>query len=114
MRALVLIMSGTILTAAPAQAQTYDPNFPICLQSCALGGSRSSVTTHRWRNAMPQRRAARPNAISIPFLRSRISRQPRRHARRRPKSTSSSVDDFPARAPRLGARPYCRISRCPR
>jgi hypothetical protein len=28
------------LTAAPAQAQTYDPNFPICLQSCALGGCK--------------------------------------------------------------------------
>jgi hypothetical protein len=23
---------GTILFAAPAQAQTYDPNYPICLQ----------------------------------------------------------------------------------
>jgi hypothetical protein len=64
MRALVLIMTGigTIFSAVPAQAQTYDPNFPICLQSCALGGSRSSVTTHRWRNAMQQRQAARPNA----------------------------------------------------
>jgi Protein of unknown function (DUF3551) len=42
MRALGLIMSGigTILTAAPAQAQTYDPRYPICLQSCALGGCK--------------------------------------------------------------------------
>ena len=42
MRALVLIMSGigTILIASPLQAQTYDPNFPICLQSCALGGCK--------------------------------------------------------------------------
>ena len=23
---------GTILAAAPAQAQTYDPNYPVCLQ----------------------------------------------------------------------------------
>jgi hypothetical protein len=23
---------GTILLTAPAQAQTYDPNYPVCLQ----------------------------------------------------------------------------------
>ena len=42
MRTLVLIISGigTILTAAAAQAQTYDPNYPVCLQSCALGGCK--------------------------------------------------------------------------
>ncbi len=27
-----------ILAAAPGQAQTYDPNYPVCLQSYALGG----------------------------------------------------------------------------
>jgi hypothetical protein len=41
MRALVLIMSGigTILIASPTQAQTYAPNFPICLQTYGIGGN---------------------------------------------------------------------------
>jgi hypothetical protein len=29
---------GTILAAAPAQAQTYDPNYPVCLQIYDIGG----------------------------------------------------------------------------
>jgi len=28
-----------VLAAAPARAQTYDPNYPVCLQTYALGGS---------------------------------------------------------------------------
>jgi hypothetical protein len=30
--ALAILATGTILAAAPAPAQTYDPNYPICLQ----------------------------------------------------------------------------------
>src|SRR5215472_12684208 len=42
MRAQVLmtIGLGTILAGAPARAQTYGSAFPICLQSCALGGCK--------------------------------------------------------------------------
>jgi hypothetical protein len=42
MRALILITSGigTILAAAPVQAQTYDPSYPVCLQSYSLGGGK--------------------------------------------------------------------------
>jgi hypothetical protein len=29
---LLLLVLGTIGVAAPAQAQTYDPNYPVCLQ----------------------------------------------------------------------------------
>ena len=32
MLAWTILAIGTILAAAPAQAQTYDPNYPICLQ----------------------------------------------------------------------------------
>jgi hypothetical protein len=40
MRVLVctILTIGTMLVAAPARAQTYDPNFPVCLQSYAIGG----------------------------------------------------------------------------
>jgi Protein of unknown function (DUF3551) len=27
-----------VLAAAPVRAQTYDPNYPVCLQTYALGG----------------------------------------------------------------------------
>jgi hypothetical protein len=27
-----VLATGTILFAAPARAQTYDPNYPVCLQ----------------------------------------------------------------------------------
>jgi Protein of unknown function (DUF3551) len=30
--ALTIMATGTILAAAPARAQTYDPSYPICLQ----------------------------------------------------------------------------------
>ena len=42
MRAPVLMMLGlgAILAEAPTRAQTYDPRYPICLQSCALGGCK--------------------------------------------------------------------------
>jgi hypothetical protein len=31
-RALAILTFATVLTAAPARAQTYDPAFPVCLQ----------------------------------------------------------------------------------
>ena len=35
----ILLGIGTIWSAAPAQAQTYNPNFPICLQTYGIGGN---------------------------------------------------------------------------
>ena len=28
----MVLVSATVLTVAPSHAQTYDPNFPVCLQ----------------------------------------------------------------------------------
>jgi hypothetical protein len=36
--ALTILATGTILAAAPAPAQTYDPNYPICLQAFGAKG----------------------------------------------------------------------------
>jgi Protein of unknown function (DUF3551) len=36
--ACTIFTIGAMLIAAPARAQTYDPNFPVCLQTYALGG----------------------------------------------------------------------------
>ena len=37
----VLVIAMT-LAAASAQAQTYDPNYPICLQTFGIGGNAIS------------------------------------------------------------------------
>ena len=36
--ALGVLTIATILTAAPAQAQTYDPDYPVCLQTFGRAG----------------------------------------------------------------------------
>jgi Protein of unknown function (DUF3551) len=41
MRVLATILTiATVLVALPARAQTYDPNYPVCLQTYAIGGGR--------------------------------------------------------------------------
>jgi len=36
--ALGILTIAFVLAAAPVRAQTYDPNYPVCLQTYALGG----------------------------------------------------------------------------
>jgi hypothetical protein len=36
--ALAILTVATVLTAAPARAQMYDPNFPVCLQTYGQEG----------------------------------------------------------------------------
>jgi hypothetical protein len=36
--ALAMLTTATALTATPALAQTYDPNYPVCLQTYGIGG----------------------------------------------------------------------------
>ena len=37
--ACTILTIGTMLVAAPARAQTYDPNYPVCLQTYGIGGN---------------------------------------------------------------------------
>jgi hypothetical protein len=37
--ALAILTIAAVLTAAPALAQTYDPNYPVCLQTYGIDGS---------------------------------------------------------------------------
>jgi hypothetical protein len=37
--ALAMLTVAAALTAAPALAQTYDPKYPVCLQTYGIGGS---------------------------------------------------------------------------
>jgi hypothetical protein len=36
--ACTILTIATVLVVAPARAQTYDPNYPVCLQSYSPGG----------------------------------------------------------------------------
>jgi uncharacterized protein DUF3551 len=36
--ACTILTIGMMLAAASARAQTYDPNYPVCLQTYAIGG----------------------------------------------------------------------------
>ena len=36
--ACTILTIATVSVAAPVRAQTYDPNYPVCLQTYAIGG----------------------------------------------------------------------------
>ena len=36
--AWAILTIAAVLTAAPARAQTYDPNYPVCLQTYGIDG----------------------------------------------------------------------------
>jgi hypothetical protein len=36
--ACTILASGTLLAVAPSHAQTYDPNYPVCMQVAEWGG----------------------------------------------------------------------------
>jgi uncharacterized protein DUF3551 len=38
--ALAILTTAAVLTATPLRAQTYDPRYPVCLQSYHIGGGR--------------------------------------------------------------------------
>jgi hypothetical protein len=38
-RIWIILAVGTILAAAPVQAQIYDPYYPVCMQLYRIGGS---------------------------------------------------------------------------
>jgi hypothetical protein len=39
MRVLAFLAGGAMLASVPAQAQNYDPNYPICLQTYGRSGN---------------------------------------------------------------------------
>ncbi|WP_083519372.1 DUF3551 domain-containing protein [Bradyrhizobium jicamae] len=36
--ACTILTIATVLIFAPARAQTYDPNYPVCIQTYSIGG----------------------------------------------------------------------------
>jgi hypothetical protein len=37
--ALAIVATATVLATAPPRAQTYNPDYPVCLQVYSIGGS---------------------------------------------------------------------------
>jgi hypothetical protein len=66
---VAILTTATVLTAAPVRAQTYDPNYPVCLQTYGIDGATSIAATPRWHSAPSRHRAVPPSASSIHILR---------------------------------------------
>src|SRR4051794_22357156 len=66
MRTLAMpVLAVAMMLAAPsAQAQTYDPNYPICLQTFGRMVTPFPAAIHRCSSADGPRRAGRRNASS--------------------------------------------------
>ena len=58
--ALAILVIGMVSAAAPARAQTYSPNFPVCLQTYGFAGDNidCSYTSLAQCNASASGRAA--------------------------------------------------------
>jgi hypothetical protein len=66
--ALAILAIGMLSAAAPARSQTYDPNYPVCLQSYGIGGGNidCSYTSLPQCNASASGRAAQ--CLTNPFF----------------------------------------------
>ena len=80
--ALAILTTAAVLAAAPVRAQTYDPNYPVCLQIYAVHGGYIDCSY----NSLPQcaqsasGRAAQ--CVINPYFASAQVQVPRRHDRR--------------------------------
>jgi hypothetical protein len=79
---LAILVIGMVWATAPARAQAYDPNFPVCLQTYGFAGDNidCSYTSLAQCNASASGRAAQ--CLINPFFAS--AREPagyRRHRR---------------------------------
>jgi hypothetical protein len=70
---------GIMLAAAPAQAQTYDPNYPICLQTFGRAGNYIACRYTSMAQCRPIASGRAAQCITNPFFATdRASRRQRR------------------------------------
>lgn len=50
--ALAIMSSVTVFTSAQTLAQTYSPDYPVCLQCYRSGEAASNAAIPRWRSAL--------------------------------------------------------------
>ena len=61
----IILALGAICTSAPVIAQTYDPNYPVCLQIYSSSGVTSTAGTPRLPSAMSRPQAGARDATPI-------------------------------------------------
>lgn len=69
----MILAGGTILAIAPSQAQTYDPNYPVCFQITEWGGTHIDCSF----TSMPQCQATASN-LGLCFANPYFLREPRK------------------------------------
>jgi hypothetical protein len=78
--ALAILTIATVLTAAAARAQTYDPNYPVCLQTYSIGGGGISCGYTSLAQCAQSASGRAAQCISNPYFESAPVRAPyRRH-----------------------------------
>ncbi|WP_315799399.1 DUF3551 domain-containing protein [Bradyrhizobium sp. SZCCHNR1002] len=81
-RALLLMTSITVLATAPAAAQRFDGNDPVCLQTWEWGGSSTVSCQYRSWDAC---RAAAASLSAMCLPNPDVQRPPERSRRLRPR-----------------------------
>ena len=82
--ALAILMTVTVFTAAPTLAQTYSPDYPVCLQAYRLGGGYIECGyTSLAQCALSASGRAAQCMINPYFASAQVPRQP--HYRRHPR-----------------------------
>ena len=56
------VIGAILIAAGPSRAQTYDPNFPVCLQPTASAAAISTAALFHRLSARCRRGAAQRNA----------------------------------------------------
>jgi Protein of unknown function (DUF3551) len=66
--ALAALAITTVLMAAPVQAQTYDPNYPVCMQTYGLDGGYNDCTYTSQGQCAQSASGRAAQCISNPFF----------------------------------------------
>ncbi len=69
--ACLAILTIRTVSIGPAAAQTYDPDYPVCMNITRWGAVITNAATRRSLSATRRHRAAPLNASSIHILRAR-------------------------------------------
>ena len=78
--ALAILTIATVLTAASARAQTYDPNYPVCPQTYSIGGGGIACGYTSLAQCAQSASGRAAQCISNPYFASAPVRAPyRRH-----------------------------------
>jgi hypothetical protein len=70
--ALAILTIGMVFTAAPARAQTYNPDYPVCLQVYDVDGGYISCGYTSLAQCAQSASGVPPSASSIHILRARM------------------------------------------